>query len=117
MIGSEVARRLGFEFREDVPPGTPVRLRVRRLGLDVALGTGTPLPVLLPPEPLYRDDHRVVRHGGVLRVPTGLAVTLALDPDRREFLGRAWDSRLPGEREALMVTAHRGPGGPSSRTG
>jgi hypothetical protein len=110
--GSEVASRLDFEFREEVSSAAPVRLRVRPLGLDVALGTGTPLPVVLPPEALYRDGHTVVWHGGVLRVLTGLAVTLAVDSDQREFLGSGWGSKPPGEQEALTITARRAPRGP-----
>jgi hypothetical protein len=110
MSGSEVASRLDFEFREEVPPATAVRLRIRPLGLDMVLGTGRPLPVALPPEMLCRDGGKVVWHGGVLRVPTGLAVTLALDSEGPELLGSAWDGKPPGEREALTVTARREPG-------
>jgi hypothetical protein len=63
------------------------------------------LAVLLPPEGLLHKGDLVVWHGGVLRVPTGIAVTLAVDAPTRAFLDGAWESTPPGEREALSVTA------------
>lgn len=64
-----------------------------------------PLAVLLPPEALLRKRGLVIWHGGVLRVPTGIAVTLAVDAPTRVFLDPRWESKSYDQPEALSVTA------------